>query len=204
MKNLKYKLDNIISSLPMQQYLDEYRDESKFIGFCKQCDRYNRCWSCPPFEFNVTELIQKYNNIGFLATKIVFNVASSSLSNGGIDNKHLIQSIIAEVRGKLDIELLELEKTLENSYASYAGTCYWCPKESCTRIDNKPCRFPDKIRPSLESFGFDIGKTTTQLLGVELKWSKNGELPEYLVLVSAMLSNASEDVLQKHLSKIIL
>ena len=41
----------------------------------------------------------------------------------------------------------------------------------------------DKVRPSLESLGFDLSKTLAELFGIELRWSKDGLLPEYLVLV---------------------
>lgn len=54
-----------------------------------------------------------------------------------------------------------------------------------------PCRYPDRIRPSLESLGFDIGKTASELLGIELKWSEPGSsgLPEYFTLVSGFFSS---------------
>jgi predicted metal-binding protein len=62
--------------------------------------------------------------------------------------------------------------------------------DKCTRIKGKPCISPDKVRPSLESFGFDVSKTSLQLLNVEMKWSLEGVLPPYFVLVSGFLTNA--------------
>ena len=58
--------------------------------------------------------------------------------------------------------------------------------EPCARIDGKPCRHPDKVRPSLEAFGFDISKTAKDLLGLEIKWSKGDLIPEYLTLVGGI------------------
>ena len=45
------------------------------------------------------------------------------------------------------------------------------------------------MRP--ESLGFDIGKTASELLGIELKWSEPGSsgLPEYFTLVSGFFSS---------------
>lgn len=57
----------------------------------------------------------------------------------------------------------------------------------CTRREGLPCRYPDKVRPSLESMGFDIGKTAKELFGLELKWASYGMLPEYYVLVGAVM-----------------
>ena len=52
-----------------------------------------------------------------------------------------------------------------------------------------PLSRPDT--PSLESLGFDIGKTASELLGIELKWSEPGSsgLPEYFTLVSGFFSS---------------
>ena len=44
-----YKLTHHITSLPTSQYIQKYRNPEKFISFCQQCERYNRCWPYPPF-----------------------------------------------------------------------------------------------------------------------------------------------------------
>ena len=66
----------------------------------------------------------------------------------------------------------------------FPGSCLLCP--SCTRTEGAPCLYPKKVRPSLEACGFDIGKTTTELLNIELKWGESGKMPEYITLVSAV------------------
>ena len=99
--------------------------------------------------------------------------------------------MIVEVRRMLDARLLELERKYPGSRAFYAGTCHLCPEETCAPSEGRPCRYPDRIRPSLESLGFDIGKTASELLGIELKWSEPGSsgLPEYFTLVSGFFSS---------------
>ncbi len=44
----------------------------------------------------------------------------------------------------------------------------------------------DRVRPSLEAFGFDISKTAKELLGLEIKWSSGDFIPEYLTLVGGI------------------
>ena len=39
-------------------------------------------------------------------------------------------------------------------------------------------------------FDFDVAKTVRELFEIELKWSTNGSLPEYLVLVCGLFYNA--------------
>lgn len=97
--------------------------------------------------------------------------------------------MIDEVRLTLDKELLQLEKEYPNSRAFFAGTCHICPAEKCTRVTGDTCIAPDRVRPALEAFGFDITKTAAQLLHIEMKWSREGILPEYFTMVSGFFTN---------------
>lgn len=69
--------------------------------------------------------------------------------------------------------------------------CPYCGEVPCARIEGGPCRHPDKVRPSLEAIGFDIGKTAKDLLGLEIKWSRGGFIPEYLTLVCGIFYQKS-------------
>ena len=84
---------------------------------------------------------------------------------------------------ELNEELLALEKSLVGMAFGFAGSCPYCGEIPCARIDGEPCRHPDKVRPSLEAFGFDMSKTASELLGLKIKWSHDGRIPEYLTLV---------------------
>ena len=88
----------------------------------------------------------------------------------------------------MDKRLLALEEEY-NGRAFYAGSCILCPWEECARRSGKACRYPSRIRRSLEACGFDLGRTTSELFGIEMKWSENRNLPEYLLLVSGFLSD---------------
>ena len=59
-----------------------------------------------------------------------------------------------------------------------------CLSELETELGGFACGITgDENRPSLEAFGFDVEKTSKELLGVEIKWGKDGCLPPYLMLV---------------------
>ena len=81
------------------------------------------------------------------------------------------------------------EEKYTDSKAFFAGTCHLCLDEDCTRKAGLPCRYPDKIRPSLEAVGFDMGKTSAELLNIEMKWTEGSRLPEYYTLVSGLFTN---------------
>jgi predicted metal-binding protein len=187
-EGIDYRLKNVIARVETGEYLRQYRDADRFIEFCKQCNRYNACWACPPFDFDTTEHLIKYKQSYIIGTKITLDETLRNEIAGWERCTGATYRIVEEVRRDLDNRLLDLEKLYFDSRAFFAGACHICPQGTCTRITGRPCLYPHKIRPSLESFGFDISKTSSQLLNIELKWSKEGKLPEYFVLVSGLFA----------------
>lgn len=173
-----YIAEDFTATISVAEYMANYRDAEKFIGFCRQCRRYGTCWACPPYTFNVDNYLSQYETALIIGTKITPihpEDITDPISHG---NK-----IMETERQRTDALLLELERTY-NGRAFFPGSCLLCP--SCTRAEEKPCLYPNRVRPSLEACGFDIGKTTTELLNIELKWGENGIMPEYITLVSAV------------------
>ena len=174
--------------LPVADYIRDFRDAEKFIGFCRECGRYGRSWACPPHAEDPEAVLASGKFIFLAAEKIVPEPSLLAERDSGRVRK-LSEEMLRAVRKRTDVRLLELEKAYPGSRAFFAGSCMLCPAEECTRISGAPCRYPDRIRPSLESYGFDIGRTASQLLGVELQWSRGG-MPPYITLVSGLLTNA--------------
>jgi len=186
---MNYQLENRIAAIDADEYIRGYRDVERFIGYCKQCPSYNACWACPPFDFDTSKLMTGYKNAYIIGTKIVLERALLNECTGLQQCKEISHQIIREVRHGLDNKLLAWEFQYSPSRVFFAGTCYLCKRGECSRMVDKPCVHPAQIRPSLESLGFDIGKTTSQLLNTELKWGNQGRLPEYFVLVSGLFTN---------------
>jgi predicted metal-binding protein len=184
-----YTTNNIVTKINLAEYICNYRHADKFIVYCKKCNRYDTCWSCPPFDFNTDAELSHYKTAWIIGTKINLENDVIETYRGWNLCTPLTYRIVKKVRRTLDNKLLNLEKKYAGSRAFFAGTCHLCPPEKCTRIIGKPCIFPEKVRPSLESFGFDISQTSLHLLNVEMKWSRDGVLPPYFVLVSGFLTN---------------
>ncbi|KAB4453827.1 DUF2284 domain-containing protein [Bacteroides thetaiotaomicron] len=173
-----YIAEDFTATIPVADYIAHYRDAEKFIAFCLQCRRYNTCWACPPFTFNVDQYLSRYETALIVGTKI------TPLHPEKITDPIAYGNGLMETeRRRTDELLLEMEK-MHNGRAFFPGSCLLCP--SCTRTEGAPCLYPEKVRPSLEACGFDIGKTTTELLNIELKWGESGKMPEYITLVSAV------------------
>lgn len=184
-----YNISHATTQIKAAEYIRNYRDVHKFIAYCRQCNRYGNCWACPPYDFDTDSFISSYEYLHIIGTKIVLEDEVRNSCTDTVQQIELGKKILTEVRFGLDKYLLHLENIYTGSKAFFAGTCHLCPENECTRINGKPCIHPGEIRHSLESFGFDIGKTTSDLLGIELKWSSDGQLPEYFILVSGLFTN---------------
>ena len=151
-----YIAEDFTATIPVADYMAHYRDAEKFIGFCRQCRRYNTCWACPPFAFDVDQYLSHYELALIIGTKITPSYPEKITDTISYGNE-----LMETERKRTDDLLLELEKT-HNGRAFFPGSCLLC--SSCTRAEGKPCLYPKRVRPSLEACGFDIGKTSSELL----------------------------------------
>lgn len=180
--SLRYTARDLTAELPAAEYIARFRDAGRIGGYCRACPNYGRSWGCPPFGFDVDEYLAGYASALLVATKIVPETRGIPISESG--------RLIRPERLRLEARLLGMERLYGGRSFAYVGTCLHCPEGSCTRPAGKPCRHPDKVRPSLEACGFDIARTTSELFGIDLKWGSEGRIPEYLTLVCGFFHNA--------------
>lgn len=172
---IPYRAEDFSVTIPVADYIARSRDAERFEGCCRTCPNYGRSWGCPPFDFDVEEYLTRYSRALLIATKIV-------PEQGGLPIAEAKRLIHPE-RQRLERRLLEMERRYGGRSFAYVGSCLYCPDGTCTRPEGNPCRHPELVRPSLEACGFDIGRTTSELFGIELKWGADGKMPEYLTLV---------------------
>ncbi|MBQ8956961.1 MAG: DUF2284 domain-containing protein [Bacteroidales bacterium] len=173
--DLTYTTERFCAEMDAAAYIANFRRADYFMQFCRECGNYGRRHGCPHFDYDPLSVIAPYRKIHIIGVKIVPHDENLPLSEA---NTLMLPVILG-----LNDELLALEKSLGGMAFGFAGSCPYCGEAPCARIDGLPCRHPDKVRPSLEAFGFDISKTASDLLGLEIKWSYDGSIPEYLVLV---------------------
>ncbi len=179
-----YEVKHFIAKIDTANYIANYRDADKFMAYCRECNRYGTCWACPPFDFDAQGYVSSYGTAYVIGSKIVPHADVIKANTDPESSKETSYRMIEAVRLTLDRNLLAWEKHYPGSKAFFAGTCHICHLENCTRLKRQPCIAPDRIRPSLEALGFDLGKTALELLGIEMKWSSDGLLPKYFTLVS--------------------
>lgn len=116
-----------------------------------------------------------------------------AVSEGKSTIDEVARLIFAEARKKIDSDLLAMEATKPMSRAFFAGCCLLCPDGTCTRLQGLPCKYPDRMRLSLEAIGFDLMRTANDLLDTQVLWSKQGALCAYFTLLSGLVWRPIEE-----------
>ena len=173
--DFSYTTERFTAEITAKEYIANFRRADYFIKLCQQCGNYGNRYGCPPFDYDPLNLLERYQNVWVLGVKIVPYDKDLPLK--------CANDLMSPVIDELNKELLAEEKRRGGYSFGFVGTCPYCGGAPCAREKGKPCRHPDKVRPSLEAFGFDMSKTAKELLGLEIKWSKDGKIPEYLTLV---------------------
>ena len=95
---MDYTLSRHSISLPAQEYIKLYRDEVKFLTFCQECNRFGRCWACPPYEFDTTAIISKYRYVHLLGCQITLSPQLVHANHTAEQRKAITTTILEEVR----------------------------------------------------------------------------------------------------------
>lgn len=174
--NKKYTEKRLETSVSVPEYIKECVDVEKFLAYCKKCPNYGKSHACPPFDFEPMDIWRGYSTVRLAAKQIFFSEDTT------LDEAY---KILLEKKHELLDEMAELEKTYPGSLALSAGSCDICPE--CAKKTGEKCRFPQKLRYSIEALGGDVVKTAEKYLKVPILWSKNGEVPEYFIPVAGIL-----------------
>ncbi|MDE6484186.1 MAG: DUF2284 domain-containing protein [Duncaniella sp.] len=178
---MEYQAIDYSVTLPAEEYISRFRDTDKFMKCCRECGNFGCSWACPPFSHDLEAELRQYDSVLILVTKLIPVRKDIPLSG--------VHDFMRPERLRLDRKMLEMERTAGGRYFAFSGECMYCPQGTCTRMKGQPCRHPELVRPSLEAYGFDIGRTVSELFDFDIKWSGDGFLPEYLTIVSGFFYN---------------
>lgn len=188
---VNYTTKRIEKSIPVADFLKDYVDIQKFLKFCKNCENYNKVWSCPEYDFNPMDIWNNYKNLEIVVIKVIYDDQSRSTQYSKEELIEIGEETLLKEKEKLLDEYLLKEKDFTDSLFLAAGSCDICSKTdgvpNCAKQENKECRFPEKMRYSIESLGGDVVKTAKEIFDIEIKWSEDSTLPEYYILMCGML-----------------
>ena len=172
------KIETYEKEIKVTDYIEGYVCVEEFLEYCRACENFDRKWSCPSYGFDpVDDYWKQFETLKIVGKKLVFEEGE----------KENWKERIEEVQALLTEELFVRELEVPGSRSLSAGSCRICGYDNCARKNGEPCRFPDKLRYSIESLGGNVGLTCTKLLGLPLQWVEEGKVPDYFVLVGGLL-----------------
>lgn len=172
----KYK-----KTITVDEFIDNALDLELTYKECSECETFNKNWACPSFDFDLMDFWNKYETLDVYVVKSDFD---KDLANKHVDGR-LIQKFFTSNVTKLKNELFRKVENDPDSILLSGGQCHLC--KECARIIDEPCRHPDKMTNSIESYGGDVGKLISYCFDFPLQWPKNNYLPEYLCACSVIV-----------------
>jgi predicted metal-binding protein len=139
-----------------------------------QCPSYGHSWACPPEAPYLQKKISKYKRFFLIFIKFnLINYLHKKKANHPPRTENSIKNTLYMknlLRDNLEQEmLLFLEHQhipYKNKLILWDGFCRLCSNEEdkgCTYDFGDLCRYPDKIRYSMEAVGIDVTKTVKNL-----------------------------------------
>ena len=150
-----------------------------FAKMCKDgCRNFNKKHSCPPSVLDFKNYTNGYNKLLVVLLRIHLNQL------GEYRQYHRLRIGNAVIKPRIEKIMRLLE---DNSKFLGTGACRLC--KPCKKALNQPCKYPSKMRFSLESLGVDCNQLTEDAFHFPLLWYKDKTAPEYTSVVCALPVN---------------
>ena len=182
---MNYIVEYRNSSMPLTVFRQKYQDREKYMAYCRECPRYDTVWSCPPLSFDVDEYLAGFSLVNILCARIILSDRVIAEADTPEKIKTVGWEILSEVKSDLEEKLRQMEKCIPGSVSLSSGGCNLC--KECSRRDGQPCRQPEKMRYSLDAFGFDLSAITKDMFDIDILWCKE-RLPDYFTLIHGILT----------------
>jgi len=146
-------LDEKLAELPL--YIYDHIDpkglefSSRIRWICEnECPMYGKSWACPPGVGTVDHCRGKclsYENCLLISTIVeVADIANIDETLATRPEHEAVTNQVRDIMRELGAE----------PYVLSTEACVQC--ERCAILDGKPCRFPDKMHPCVESHGINV------------------------------------------------
>ena len=150
------RLEEDLSQLPLYFYgfIDpkglEFSERVRYIC-ATECPRYNKTWACPPAVGEVAECESKCKAFEkCLLIGTITEISSITNMEEALATRGDHEVITNQVRDMIRDQGVE-------PYVLSTEACALCDR--CAWLDGKPCRYPDKMHPCVESHGINIVPT---------------------------------------------
>lgn len=179
-----YEAQQVEAIVERERYVREFRDVATFEACCRECPNYGARWGCPPFDHDTLNDLLPYEKAMIVGVKLTPRDQRMPMEQ--------VYDLMRPELERLNGRLLELERENQGFALGFVGKCERCGNAPCARKQGKPCLHPDVVRPSLEAYGFNVSKTASELLGIDMVWSMGKNVPRYLTLVCGLFFNGPD------------
>ena len=162
-------LEQQLGELPLYfyDYIDpkqlEFSQRIRYICSA-ECPMYGRTWACPPGTGEVEQCQQKclaYKNCLLIGTITEVNdIADIKEALATRPPHEEITNLVREYMREQGVE----------PYVLSTEACALCDR--CAYLDGKPCRYPERMHPCIESHGINV-IPTLESLGLEFQYGGN-------------------------------
>ena len=141
----------------------EFTDRVRWI--CQnECPQYNKSWACPPAVGTVTYCKAKclmYKNALLISTiQEVRDIADIDETLATRPEHEVVTNQVRDLLREMGVE----------PYVLSTESCSICDR--CSWLDGKPCRYPEKMHPCVESHGINILPMIEEL-GLTFQYGEN-------------------------------
>ena len=128
------------------------------------CGAYGKTWACPPGVGDIDECLRRmraFTTAFHFSTRheLEDSYDFEGMTDGKKAHEAIVPGVVAFFREKFGKDMMVLSTEV----------CRRCPK--CTYPD-APCRFPDELTPSIESYGVEVN-VLSQKSGIRYHNGKN-------------------------------
>ena len=165
----KELLEQKLAELPLYIYAfidpEELEFSQRIRWICEnECPMYGKSWACPPAVGTVTYCKAKcrqYKNCLMVSTITeVADIADMEATLATRPEHEEVTNQVAELMRQQGVE----------PYVLSTEACSIC--ETCAWAEGKPCRFPEKMHPCVESHGINVIPVLEQQ-GLEFQFGEN-------------------------------
>lgn len=126
---------------------------SAFRDICasNSCGKFGKCWMCPPDIGSIDELMAQLKRYrSGLLYQTIYNI-EDSFDIEGMGNAAVLHARVSQLVNDA------VKPLLPGCLHLSCGGCNLCNR--CAKLDDQPCRMPDKALPPMEGYGIDVYQT---------------------------------------------
>ncbi|MFX1418381.1 MAG: DUF2284 domain-containing protein [Promethearchaeota archaeon] len=168
---IEIKFKDIIFDLKVQKYCTN----SNF-----ECPSYGHSWACPPEAPFLEQEVSQYKKFYLIFVK--YNIKKyiekqklkyPKRNENDIRNAFFMKNLLRDMlEQEIKVFTTEYQNFYDEKFILWDGYCRICfnkKNKGCTYDNGEPCRYPDKIRYSMEAVGIDVTQTVKKLK-FNLEW----------------------------------